>query len=341
MVLKTGEVSIDDKVHFLQQPKAYSHQADDIISKETHMSWVFLVNGFVYKLKKPVAYDLFDHRTLESRFVNSREEIRINQSLAGDIYIGIVPLVLTKDGALQLEGRGKNVDWLVKMKRIPNEIMLDHVIQQGSINTDVLQKAAQLLIGFYKTAKPVLMYASQYITKLETDIRMNEGQFQNLSFQFYPERVKESSRVLLTFLSYHKSLFQERIKNRKIIDAHGDLRPEHICLGPDPVIIDRLEFCRELRVMDIAEELAFLSMECEILGNIHAGQVFIDEYIKATGDAVADSLFHFYKSKKAVVRAYLVARHVEEQQYSRDPKWMAKAHAYLSIAEKYCTKLAD
>src|SRR5512147_444890 len=99
-------VSIEEKVTFLQQPASYPYGVREIEVKETHMSWVFLAGDFVYKLKKPVQFSFLDHRSLESRLNNSREEIRLNKQLAENIYMGIVPLVINEKGILQLEGKG-------------------------------------------------------------------------------------------------------------------------------------------------------------------------------------------------------------------------------------------
>ena len=52
----------------------------------------------------------------------------------------------------------------------------------------------------------------------------------------------------------------------RIIDGHGDLRPEHICLTARPVVFDCLEFDPRLRLLDVADELSFLAMECDRLG---------------------------------------------------------------------------
>ncbi len=54
-------------------------------------------------------------------------------------------------------------------------------------------------------------------------------------------------------------LFDQRVHAGRVIEAHGDLRPEHICLEPDPQIIDCLEFSLDFRLLDSADELAFLS----------------------------------------------------------------------------------
>ena len=92
--------------------------------------------------------------------------------------------------------------------------------------------------------------------------------------------------------------------------------------------------------MDIAEELSSLSIECEMMGNRTTGQFFLDEYRKITNDIIPQSLVAFYKIKKACLRAYLVARHKEEDRYKDDPKWLAKANAYLKLAESYHQQLA-
>jgi len=41
-----------------------------------------------------------------------------------------------------------------------------------------------------------------------------------------------------------------------VVDGHGDLRPEHVHYIPHPVVIDCLEFNRDLRARDSADEIA-------------------------------------------------------------------------------------
>lgn len=49
-----------------------------------------------------------------------------------------------------------------------------------------------------------------------------------------------------------------------VIEAHGALRPEHVCLE-GPVVIDCLEFKHERRLLDPVSELSFLAFECRRL----------------------------------------------------------------------------
>lgn len=335
-----NEISISEKVSFLKQPATYPHPVDKIETKETHMSWVFLVNDFAYKLKKPVQFLLLDLHTLQARFHNCQEEMRLNKRLAWDIYVGIVPLVLNEKGKLQIDGKGQVIEWLVKMKNIPQENLLDYAILHQQVNRTLVENVAILLIKFYKKAPPVRMEPELFMKKLKDEIIATHEELKQPLYHLPVMLIDEVSNNLLHFLNTHLLLFEKRVTNGKIIEAHGDLKPEHICLAPQPAIIDALEFNRELRTMDITEELSFLDMECEMMGDLVTGQQFFDCYKKMTNDNIPESLIFFYKTKKAFVRTWLVARHVMETGYKDEPKWLTKANTYLQLAKKYNNKLS-
>ena len=332
--------SLEEKVAFLKQPAAYFHSVNKVEARETHMSWIFFAGDFVYKLKKPGKCRFLDHRTIESRLKDCDREIKLNKKLAADIYIGLEPLTKNKEGGLQLNEDGPVEEWLVKMKRVPEEAMLDNAIKNNNVNKARLKQAAELLINFYKQASPVLMNENEYRKKLEKEIVYNHKALLHKAFKFPVPVIEKVSRTLIDFLKKQSSLFDERVSNKKIIEGHGDLRPEHVCLLPKPAIIDRLEFSRALRILDMAEELSFFAMECEILGNDKPAEIFFDAYTKQTSDNIHQLLILFYKIKKACLRAYLSARHITEQNYNPHDKWLAKANAYIQLAERYERKIS-
>ena len=46
------------KVDYLSRPDTYIPASKTVITRETHMSWVFMAGDRVYKLKKPVQFPI-------------------------------------------------------------------------------------------------------------------------------------------------------------------------------------------------------------------------------------------------------------------------------------------
>jgi aminoglycoside phosphotransferase family enzyme len=141
------------------------------------------------------------------------------------------------------------------------------------------------------------------------------------------------------FLARRAHLLAHRVRERRMVDGHGDLRPEHICLG-DPVrIIDCIEFNARLRAVDPFDEIAYLSVECERLGAAWVGS-YIERRMKRTlQDGPADELFLFYRCHRATLRARLAIAHLLEPNPRTPDKWPRHARAYLDIAAADAVKL--
>jgi len=147
------EVPLDRKLQFLSRSEAYPDRPRHVEAIETHMSWVFLTDSYAYKLKKPVRYDFLDFSSIEARLYDSAEEIRLNARLAPHIYLGILPLTRDAAGSLKIDGEGETVDWLVKMRRLPIDHILDHAIKQGTVETTDVKRAAVVLAKFYQARR--------------------------------------------------------------------------------------------------------------------------------------------------------------------------------------------
>jgi aminoglycoside phosphotransferase family enzyme len=127
----------------------------------------------------------------------------------------------------------------------------------------------------------------------------------------------------------------------RVVEGHGDLRPEHVCLLEPPVVFDRLEFNREFRLVDAADELASLAMECERLGAPIVGVELFEHYRDATGDRPPDGLRNFYAAYRACLRARLAILHTRELPASAWPRWQALATGYLRLARRHVAWLDD
>lgn len=336
---RAGDISTSKKVDFLKDRNNYEENTENFQMKETHMSFLFLTAQHVYKMKKPVKYDLADFRTLEARRFNCIEELRLNKRLAEEIYLEVLPLSLTTDGKLNLGGTGKAVDWLVKMKRLDEEQMLDFALKNNSLNEKYLNNAISKLSEFYKNSAAAEEDPEKYLKKIKEKITANQKELLDPDFDLSQEQLEEIFSLQYAYLKKEAAVFKERVLKGKVIEAHGDLKPEHVCLKEEPLIIDCLEFNKELRILDTAEELSFLAIECELLGNEKLGEVFFKIYQEITEDEVQVSLINFYKSIQASQRTRFAIWHIKEDSYKNDPKWKKRAQNFLDLAQKYAKGL--
>jgi aminoglycoside phosphotransferase family enzyme len=332
-------LEIEAKLAFLARPEAYPEAIDHVEVLETHMSWVFLTERFAYKLKKPVRYEFLDFRTIQARQHSCEEEIRLNRRLASETYLSVLPLTMAQDGKLRLGGFGEPVDWLVKMHRLPSARMLDQAIASRSVREPQIRNVALYLAEFYRNAPPVATTARAYRERLNSEITANLRHLRDPTYALPGRSVEKACCAQSDFLTSHAELFVRRVRDQRIIEAHGDLRPEHICLGPSPQIIDCLEFKREFRILDAADELCFLSLECERLGAAFIGPVVFEVYRDVTGDVPPEELIVFYKSYRACLRAKIAAWHLHEPHVREPEKWPVLARTYLDLAESYAARL--
>ena len=176
IAINSCETDIDRKVAFLSTPKAYAEPTRRVERVETHLSWVFLTDSYVYKLKKPLRGDRFDFSSCDSRRRNAEDEVRLNRRLAPDVYIGVMPLTL-EGRDLAIAGRGVITDWLVKMVRLPAERMLDQRLARGDWHHADIHALADRLARFFATASRVRMRPTTYLGRFDAECRSTERAF--------------------------------------------------------------------------------------------------------------------------------------------------------------------
>lgn len=311
-------VSEAEAVDFLRKPESYPQGTEAVSVVETHFSYVFLTDREVYKLKKPQRYPFVDLSSPAARRANCMEEVRLNRRLAPDVYLGVVTLARGSDGVLALDGAGQAVDYLVHMRRLDDALNLERQLLHGNPEPVELDGAAARLTSFYADNAPT--------GTVEPSVRRSRyrEQADELRQLLGNGRSDALRDALLAWLDSN----QHALANRSVREVHGDLRPEHIYLGRHPCMIDRLEFEPALRQLDPLEELAFLTLECDRLGQRRAGERFVEYYLAASGDQSAPGLGAFYEAARALLWALLGARHLLTQP-ERSEHWRQRTHWYL------------
>ena len=315
--------TLDAKVAFLRGCCGCDDEAI-----ETHFAWVFLIGDRAWKLRKPVRRDTMDYGSLEARRLDSLEEIRLNRRLAPDVYLGTAPLTQSADGRLAIDGPGEIVDWLVCMRRLDRSRLLEAQLAQGSINPESLRPVVHLLADFYRTAAPAISSGPGFVARVGRQVEANHR-------VLAPAGVAGDGKLLALqreFIATHSSVLAQRADGGCVVEAHGDLRPEHIYLDDSPAIIDCLEFDRDLRVLDRAEELSFLHLECARIGHEATGRALLRGCLAQLTDHATDALLHFYRSHRATTRAKLYVWRASEPDGGTPGEWLDRAGGYLRSA---------
>ncbi|GEO42523.1 hypothetical protein SAE02_66710 [Skermanella aerolata] len=331
-----GRMTLAAKVAFLGRPGAYPESSRKVEVIETHLSWVFLTDRHVYKLKKPALLPHLDFSTLEARRKNSLAEVRLNRRLAPDVYLGVVELMSLPDGALCLGcprgGTRKVVDWLVWMKRLPMNRRLDETIRSGTVTRTDIAGLSTVLCRFYRQAPSVPMSPSDYKDLFVRNLGINRDIIVPRVPRALADQARRAAEGQVAFLANHGRLLQERAAQGRIVEGHGDLRPEHVFLDGEPRIIDCLEFDRDLRLLDPVDELAYLGLECERLGASWIGEKLLESYGAESGDVPDPRLHAFYGGFRASLRARLAALRLDDAPAERRAEWLSRVEAYLMLA---------
>jgi aminoglycoside phosphotransferase family enzyme len=324
--------TLQDKVAALCDPASHPLPVSAVESIETHFSWVFLAGERAYKMKKPQPSGLPDLSTLERRRQHCREELRLNRRLAPKVYLDVVPLAADANGQLRVDGPGRPVEWLVAMRRLSPGPMLDQRLLRGEATEADMRRIAWQLAGFHRWQPCLRLDPAGHRLRLWQRVADCEAVLWRPEWRLPLRGVALLMAALRAWLASHAPLIDARALAGCVIEAHGDLRPEHVWLGDTLAIIDALSFSREWRQQDGADEAGFLALECERAGAPALGEALLRHYAEASGQAPPRELVHFYQALRACERAGHAIAHLGEARHQGDPRWRRRARQYLALA---------
>lgn len=327
-----------EKVRFLSDPSSYPRMTKRVEAKETHMSWVFLTDDRVYKLKKPVKYPFLDFSTLSRRRFFCNEELRLNLRLARETYCAVVPLRSGPAGGLTLSGHGEAVDYLVEMKRLPLDDMLDARLARGTAAQEDIRRVGEAMAAFYAGCRPEIADGHLYLTHLRQEQAVNREILER------PELgVRDAAVPMLDALDGMLERLAPKIEQRiaagHIVEGHGDLRPEHVHLGEPVQVIDCLEFSRAMRILDPYDEIGYLGLECAMLGAQWVRPMLFDLLETRLGGRPEKDMLALYGGFRALLRARLCIAHLLDAVVRHPEKWKPAALSYIAMAESELSPL--
>ena len=332
-------------IEAMKRPDFYPNKPATVELRQTHMSWAFLAGDLVYKVKKPVHFAFADAFTLGRRYLLCREEVRLNRRLAPDVYLGVLPII--DQGSRYILGESADSfhprvqEYAVHMRRLPDELMLDHLLRTDAVPADAMKTIAARIAAFHSAASAAasLQYGSATAVQ-RTVIRNLEECRTHIVGMIGARAYQDIENYITVFIDSHRTFLNERAYKGRVREGHGDLRCEHVCMNKKIDIIDCVEFDPALRYGDVASDVAFLAMDLDASDEAALSDKFITEYDKATADADLATLLNFYKCHRACVRGKVDSLKSLDHDLPDDEREQAgkRGRAKFELAARYARR---
>lgn len=331
--------------------------AGPVERRESHISDVFLTPAHAWKLLKPVRFDFLDFSTREARYVHCWNEVLLNRRLAPEIYLGVVP-ICDDGGRLRIGGPGRAIDWLIQMRRLPDEATLQSRIKAGTATAADIDRILDVLSPFFARAQTDASIAADggpdaVHRNCAENLAVLSAHADGAETSLLPgRRVAQLRSMQLQFVATRAALFEARLGAGRVRELHGDLKPEHCYLldqrdiehgerlkapestgHPLPaIIIDCVAFNPRLRHIDTLDEVCFLAVELAHLGRDDLARHLLREYRERTGDDAPPELEAFFKSYRRTVRAKVACLSARGALAEERPRFRSEAERRVTEA---------
>ena len=324
-------------VEALMKPEAYEVEPGQIEVVQTHISFVFLTRNFVYKVKKPVDLGFLDFTTLKKRRFFCQKELELNRRLCGDMYLEVVPI--NKSDVIKIKGEGEAVEYAVKMKRMPEEKMMNKLLEEKKVDRKLIDRIAKIVAEFHSKAE-TNRRISEFGALAIIETNWNEN-FEQTG-EFVGETISMKNFKLIrertdNFMKRNASFFEKRIAEGQVRDCHGDMHSGNIFVTDRIYIFDAIEFNERFRYSDVASDIAFLAMDLDLKERSDLSDFFVKRYIKYSGDQKLTKILPFYKCYRAYVRGKVTSFKLKDPNAGNEEKSaaMKEAKAYFKLASTY------
>jgi len=287
---------------------------------ETHGAWVLLAGDFAYKIKKPVRLPFMDFSSLALRRAACEAEIRVNRRFqqhdrpATHLYLDVLPIVGTPEqprwGAPGHGDAAQAIEFAVRMRRFDEAARLDHLCERGALTPAHMEALARRMAAFQSRA--AVASNGQPWGHAAAAMRWPRDNFNTLRSALKAPAdaalVRELSAWTEQRFNAIEPLLSRRRQKGRVREGHGDLHLANLVLIDEDVLpFDAIEFNDDLRWIDIANDMAFAWMDLLSHGRPGLANALLSAWLDASGDVSAPTVWTFFASYRAGVRAKVAA----------------------------------
>ncbi|QLF92969.1 AAA family ATPase [Pseudomonas sp. ABC1] len=322
----------------LQNPELFAHPTTGFRVIETHISWVILTGTHAYKIKKPADFGFLNFTELSARKHFCEEELRLNQRLASDLYLKVIPITGSPEAPC-LGGEGEAIEYALQMREFPQSQLLAEVQSRGELTDAHIDALARQIADFHLSTPHIEAGHSLNTPEaIVAPMRQNFEQIRPLLTEATDlQQLDALESWTETSINRLQELLQQRCQNGYVRECHGDLHLGNATLIDGQVVLfDCIEFNEPFRLIDIASDAAFLAMDLEDRGLKCQARRFINGWLERSGDYDALPLLNLYKAYRALVRAKVnLFRLYQEQDPVQRKVILRQYRGYANLAESY------
>jgi aminoglycoside phosphotransferase family enzyme/predicted kinase len=297
----------------MQQPAAYARLhpvAGAVHCVETHVSWVFLTGPYAYKVKKPLRLAFLDYSSPARRAAFCAEELRLNQRCAPTLYVDVVPIAGTPAAPRVGDTSAPPFEHALRMRQFDPDAELTQLLQRATVSTDELaafgSRIAESHAGAPRLNAATATGHAAAVHRITIDnLDALAGAMPEAAAAAQRERLH---RLVDDEFERVRELLERRRSAGQVRECHGDLHCGNVVRWQGSLLaFDALEFDPALRWIDVASDLAFLTMDLAAHGREDLRRAVLQAWLEASGDFEALALLPCFEAYRALVRAKVAA----------------------------------
>src|SRR3989344_2212435 len=344
-------------ISFLEKPESYPHPVTEIKKIIPAVPVVFPSDAFAYKLNKPLNLGFLDFSTLEKRRNQCETEIKHNSLISPDLYLGLSTINQDESGKISIDGKGKIIEYAVKMKQMDPESTMNNLLRDKKVTTNNILQLAKQIHQFHQKApedEEIRSYGKFETVKFNWD--ENFQQTEKYKDVLIPtETFTNVQQKIYSFLERKQDFINQRVRKNKNKHCHGDFHSGNVFIdnnnnnnnnnknnNEDNIhIFDGIVFNKRFPCSDVIAEIAFMAMDLDFHQQEALAKVFIDEYQKLSNDEDISKLLDFYKCYRAYIRGKIASFTYDDPNLSTAEKEKTKQTAgrYFRLAQAYAELL--
>jgi len=245
-----------------------------------------------------------DYSTPALRKAMCLRELEVNKRMAPEIYEGVRGIVANGDGLTLGEADDpRAIDWVVVMKRFPQENLLEERRKAGTLAIGEMRALGEAIAVFHRSAEQIRSHGGAdgircVVDENVTLLRDAPGLSKDV--------VARYAELSGTWLKRLTQALERRREQGLVRRCHGDLHLNNVCmLDGKPMLFDAIEFADAFSCIDVGYDIAFTLMDLDSCDLRPHANALLNRYLERFEDTAMVECLPLLLSCRAAIRSHV------------------------------------